>query len=538
MPNFKPYDYNQSAVVIINYLDQLQPGTFEHTLHHLLDSKLDLSAFYPNYNNDKGGRAAYDPAILLKIILFAYSKGITSSREIQWSCETNIIFKALSCDSAPHWTTIAAFVSSYSEEIEALFEQLLLVCDEQGLLGKELFAIDGCKLPSNAAKEWSGTFSELEKKREKIGRQIRHHIEQHKALDKTESGHEERERRTQQTIDTLNKAHEKIDKFLKTSGPRMGKGRKVKEVKSNITDNESAKMTTSKGTLQGYTGVATVDMKHQVIVDAQAFGEGQEYSTLQPVLNKIKTRFSAIKIAPNIYATDVVVTADTGFANEANMAYLYSHGINAYIPDNLFRQRDPKFAEQKAKYPKPPRKNNNRLTIREIPASEFSFDPVARSCHCPAGNLISYRKTREDMQGNLKAYFEGKLSQCRHCEIKQKCMRNPDSTNHRKGKGRQVSFMVRKSEKSTFTDWMKHRIDSPKGKEIYGHRMAVVEPVFGNITTNKGLRRFSLRSKRKVQGQWVLYCMVHNIEKVMNYGNLKNNITNQESRILKTKRIG
>ena len=67
---------------------------------------------------------------------------------------------------------------------------------------------------------------------------------------------------------------------------------------------------------------------------------------------------------------------------------------------------------------------------------------------------------------------------------------------------------------------MKHRVDSPQGKEVYGHRMSVVEPVFGNIGSNKGLNRFSLRGKKKVQGQWKLYCLVHNIEKLANYGQL------------------
>ncbi len=71
-----------------------------------------------------------------------------------------------------------------------------------------------------------------------------------------------------------------------------------------------------------------------------------------------------------------------------------------------------------------------------------------------------------------------------------------------------------------YTDWMKHRVDSPKGKEIYSHRMSVVEPVFGNIGTTKRLNRFSLRGKKKVQGQWQLYCLVHNIEKLANYGQL------------------
>ena len=163
MPKFIPYNYDQHSMVVINYLEQLQSGTFEHAIHYLIENKLDLSIFSPHYNNDDGGRPAYDPAILLKIVLFAYSKGITSSREIQWCCETNIIFKALSCDTVPHFTTIANFVSAYPKEIEDLFEQILLICHEQGLLGNELFAIDGCKMSSNAAKEWSGTFEEYKK---------------------------------------------------------------------------------------------------------------------------------------------------------------------------------------------------------------------------------------------------------------------------------------------------------------------------------------------------------------------------------------
>lgn len=79
MPNFKPLNYQQHSMVVINYADQLQAGTFEYAIHHLVDTKLDLTVFYPNYKNDDKGRPAYDPAVLLKIILFAYSKGITSS---------------------------------------------------------------------------------------------------------------------------------------------------------------------------------------------------------------------------------------------------------------------------------------------------------------------------------------------------------------------------------------------------------------------------------------------------------------------------
>ena len=216
MPNYKPYNYDHSSMVVINYQEQLQAGTFEHALHHLIDTRMDLSIFYPWYHNDETGRPAYDPAILLKIILFAYSKGITSSREIQWCCETNIIFKALSCDSVPHFTTIASFVSGYVDEIEKLFTQIVLICDEQGLISHELLAIDGCKMSSNAAKEWSGTMSELDHKANKILKQIQCHLQENQRVDGNDMHDEARRKPSEQAIETLNKSYEKIDKFLKT----------------------------------------------------------------------------------------------------------------------------------------------------------------------------------------------------------------------------------------------------------------------------------------------------------------------------------
>lgn len=523
MPKYIPYNYNQSIMLAINFEEQLQPGTFEHAIHYLLSDKVDLKVFDPKYKNDDNGRPAYAPSILLKIILFAYSKGITSSREIQWCCETNIIFKALSCDTVPHFTTIASFVSSHPKQIEDVFEQILLICHEQGLLGNELFAIDGCKMPSDAAKGWSGTFKELEEKRKKLRRLIQHHLKEQAKHDALEDRDEARAERTKQTLDTLNKAADKVEQFLAKEEPRMGNGKKPREVKSNITDNESAKMKTNKGIIQGYNGVAAVDKKHQVVIDAQAFGAGQEHHTLAPVLETISERFKRLNISNNIYEDGIIVTADTGFANEANMEYLHENKINAYIPDNQFRSRDPKFDDQKEKYGKrhqDEKKKGSLHSKQVIPASEFNFDPVNMICICPAGNEISYRGTKTTDTGLLKAHFEGKLLQCRNCKIKEKCMKNPASANHRKGAGRQVSFKLNDKRDPTYTDWMKQRVDSDFGKQVYSHRMSAVEPVFGNLESNKGLNEFSLRGQKKVEGQWKLYCIVHNIEKIKNYGKI------------------
>lgn len=128
----------------------------------MIDNEIDLSVFDARYRNNETGAPAYNPAILLKIILYTYSWWITSRREIAQCRRKNIVFTALSADTQPHFATIAEFISSLDEEAIRLFLEVLLICDEMGLIGKEMFAIDGCKLPSNASKEWSGTKADLE----------------------------------------------------------------------------------------------------------------------------------------------------------------------------------------------------------------------------------------------------------------------------------------------------------------------------------------------------------------------------------------
>ncbi|WP_245820129.1 transposase [Thalassolituus maritimus] len=298
----------------------------------------------------------------------------------------------------------------------------------------------------------------------------------------------------------------------------MGQGKRPKEVKSNITDNESGKMLTSKGTIQGYNGVAAVDKKHQIIVEAQAFGEGQEHHTLKPILEGIQARYDRLGISEDVLGDQVIVTADTGFSNEDNNLYLKENRINAYIPDNAFRSRDKKFANQKEKYGK--RHQDTKVGVKQvIPSSEFKLNQKNKTCICPAGNLMWLKDEATKRNGDKKFAFEGRLTDCRSCPLKYDCMRNPDSPNDRSGHGRQVSFTINKGKSAT--EWMKKRVDSQFGKKVYGHRMSVVEPVFGNIGTNKGLNRFSLRSKAKIQGQWLLFSLVHNIEKIMNYGQMR-----------------
>ena len=105
---------------------------------------------------------------MLKIVLLACSQGIISSRSIDQACARNVQFTAISGDSQPSHTHIAKFVASLSTQIKPLFSQALLTCDAQGPIGRDMFAIDGVKLPSNASKERSGTHGELRHRADRL----------------------------------------------------------------------------------------------------------------------------------------------------------------------------------------------------------------------------------------------------------------------------------------------------------------------------------------------------------------------------------
>jgi transposase len=101
MARFKPYDYHQTKLVPVSFGRQILPGTFEHAVNRLVDEELDLTVFATRYRNDDVGAPAYDPAILLKVILAAYARGVTSSREMARLCRENVLFMALAADSPP-----------------------------------------------------------------------------------------------------------------------------------------------------------------------------------------------------------------------------------------------------------------------------------------------------------------------------------------------------------------------------------------------------------------------------------------------------
>src|SRR6476661_4394274 len=184
MARYKQIDMSP-RLLAVDLSRQILAGSFEFALSHLID-RLNLSSYDSRFRNDAVGAPAYPPALLLKIVLLAYSKGITHSRDIEAACRENVVFMAISGDSHPHFTTIAHFIATLAEPIADVFAQVLSVCDQEGLIGRQMFAIDGVKLPSNASKAKSGTRADFMREMSKMREQVQRIITRHRALDQSD----------------------------------------------------------------------------------------------------------------------------------------------------------------------------------------------------------------------------------------------------------------------------------------------------------------------------------------------------------------
>jgi hypothetical protein len=190
--------------------------------------------------------------------------------------------------------------------------------------------------------------------------------------------------------------------------------------------------------------------------------------------------------------------------------------VDALIADNGMRQRDERFKDQGKHKQKPDPlydKGGKPKQAARYQPRDFDYDAEAKTCICPADKHLYQNGSNCNHNGHVGVKFQGAQRDCMPCMQRDKCLLKPDKT-----KTRQVTFFHGKIDQESHTDTMKRRIDSPEGRAKYGRRFATVEPVFGNLRHNKRLNRFTLRGRKKVDAQWKLYCLVHNIEKLAHHG--------------------
>jgi hypothetical protein len=231
------------------------------------------------------------------------------------------------------------------------------------------------------------------------------------------------------------------------------------------------------------------------VLDAYAIGRQFEGDELQPFLHHSLNTAKQAGILKGQFRSATLL-ADSNYFSEHNCRFLLrDQKMKALIPDPHFRSRDARFQA--------------RSTAQGIHEADFTYDTKHDHYRCPHGKILSlYTQVRSGTQRGRK--YRSHEQDCHGCPLAQSCLT--------KGAQRRTLFVADKRTSPSYAQRMRQLVDSPQGKQIYARRMAIIEPVFGNIKHTKGMNHFTLRGALKVSIQWLCYCLVHNIEKIATTG--------------------
>jgi len=205
------------------------------------------------------------------------------------------------------------------------------------------------------------------------------------------------------------------------------------------------------------------------------------------------------------YFKDTILTADTAYHSGRNIKRCEEEGIDAYIPDKNYRKRHPGLEVKKSSI------DSRR---RKFSSEDFSYDEGADEYECPSGKKLKlHTRSQKSRWGMVYWSYRADARDCEMCTEREGCI----SKKGKRGKRKYLMIPVA-NERRNYSQEMAAKMDTERGREMYPHRIKIAEPVFANIRTQKRLDCFTLRGKIKVNIQWLLYCMVHNIEKIANFG--------------------
>jgi transposase len=457
---FKKYDQQQQFLLPISLEDFIAEDHISRILNDIIDA-MDITTIESKYSEE--GCPAYHPRLLIKILLYGYMINIRSSREIFKMTHTDTAFMYLAAMQHPDFRTICRFRSGHLDSIKDVFSQVVTVCKEMGMLGVGKISLDGSKVKANASVKQSKTADALEKEIDKI---LKESIEIDKAEDEM-YGDSTPYQMPKELVDKT-KRLEKIKAAKK-------KLEEEKLEKINVTDNDAKIMKHKDGSLKpSYNGQIAVDDKEQVIVAADLVTDTNDLNQVDPMIQLI---WATMGYKPTI------LLADAGYFSYDNIDLLNQIGTDSYIPDNFFRIEE----RGKSKY---------------FPKSMFRFDKENDCYYCPAGITMPFKWIQKrDDEPNLSQYIG---DHCSICVLKNACT---------KAKKRIIS---RDPREHSMED-MRKKLRTEEGKELYQERMSTVEPVFGQMKQNRGFTEFLLRGKDKAKVEFLIMCIVHNIEKIAGF---------------------
>jgi transposase len=425
---FRPYEPDQDFLMPASMRAWLPGDHLAYFISDMVD-QLDLSTIMERYQVEERGYPPYHPAMMVKVILYAYCIGVVSSRKIDKRLCEDIAFRVLAANNTPDFRTISDFRKGHLKALAGIFLQVLKLCQKAGLVKLGHVALDGTKIKANASKHKAMSYKRMKEEEARLEAEVVELMKKAEAVDEEEDSRYGKDKRgdelprelafRESRLKKIREAKEALEEEAKrkaeiaAASNKKSTGVPDDKAQINFTDPESRIMPAPGGKhfIQAYNAQAAVDSAHQVIVAAEVTNKPTDRGQSKPMMEVVKV---------NIGQLPQQISADAGYFSSDAIANLTAQGIDVYMP---------------------PDKMGHRSTL-----------PPA-----PRGRI-------------------------------------PKSL--------------------SVVDRMRRKLRTKKGKERYGLRKELPEPVFGQIKQARGFRQFLLRGNDKVSGEWKLICTGHNLLKL------------------------
>lgn len=343
---FRDWPVDQGLLLPPSVHDFVPPDHVAHFVRDLVRNELDLSAIVESYSGPRG-YPPYDPWMMTALLLYGYSRGVYSSRKLARACEERLDFMAVTGLNRPDFRTISAFRQRHLDALSGLFGQILLLCQQAGMVKLGHVALDGTKMKANASKHKAMSYGRMKKAETVLASEVSGWLSAAAAADAREDAEHGSDRRGDEMPDWMADKAKRLEKIREAKAaleaaaraeadekakrpkkhrggrkPTTPPGTPKDKAQRNFTDPESRIMKSKDGYIQGYNAQAAADGAHQVIVSQTLTNNASDRGELVSLVDGIKA---------NTGRKPREISADTGYCSEANLAALDERRIRAYV---------------------------------------------------------------------------------------------------------------------------------------------------------------------------------------------------------------
>jgi len=474
-----PVEFKQRALFATNVFDLL-PSDHPCYVYEDIFEQLDTSSVEEKFS--VRGQNAFHPKLITGILIYAYSQGAFSSREIEKKCHEDIGFMFISHCNCPNFRVLSDFRKDNYEFFKECFKQSVLLAMEAGMVSPGHVSLDGSKFKANTSKHKAMSYGRLKAKEKELTEEIEDLLTKAAKCDKEED--EEYQDKTGYEIpEELKIKEQRLARIKEAKGAlekreqELNPGKKIDDKKQISFADKEARIMGKKGAFDySYNGQISVDEDNQIIVGRHLSQNANDKQEVKPALEEIKETTDDLPDKMSL---------DNGYMSGNNLEAFEDKETDVYIATGKGEKKDHREIEG---------------SNRKIKKSDFSYNEDKDCFICPAGHTLELKTETSDG----KKIYQGDKAECDICPYKARCCSS------KRGEPRTINT----DDKEPLRQKMREKMEQESSKEIYKKRKKIVEPVFGQIK-NSGFRGFSLRGHEKASGEFSLACAVHNFKKVV-----------------------